>query len=471
MAASSPSTFPSLQELSAWLPAFEVLRRMESGQDSAVYLARQTALERLVDIRVMRNPGGEEESLMLARLRARAKLVHPNCVAVFDVGKTPTELWYLISEHIEARTISSQVQSREITPKTAFTLALPLCSALQAVHDHGLHHGTLSPQTVLLTSIGQLKLTGIGMARLETGELTWIHTDTCSKADDIRALGITLHEMFTREPPTPDGRTARELPPTFALVLRRCLAPTSSRQYTSAAEVGHALLDARQTKPGKDPAPAKKPDAARSPEQKASATATPPARRPVPPPPQPIQRRGRTFMQKLDAFLWDGLKVGLHLTITLASITSLLALYLFKDSIVIEERIERPGALPPNASAQIEEPFIPAAVMGALPAAPTLSVTPATPSSSAAPIRLPTQPDPMEQLRAQYTLTVQEAAQQALNKLLFDELPHLQRELTLLQNGSEIPDLDEPTLPHALKQLRQNYRSARARIQATQAGQ
>jgi len=104
--------------------------------------------------------------------------------------------------------------------------------------------------------------------------------------------------------------------------------------------------------------------------------------------------------------------------------------------------------------------------MGALPAAPTLPVTPAVPSPSAAPIRLPAAPDPLEQLRAQYTLTVQDAAQQALNKLLFDDLPHLQRELTLLQNGSEIPDLDEPTLPSSLKQLRQNYREARARILA-----
>ncbi|HCN77443.1 MAG TPA: hypothetical protein DIT13_09655, partial [Verrucomicrobiales bacterium] len=232
MAVPNSSTFPSLQELSAWLPAFEVLRRLESGRDSAVYLARQTALERLVDIRVMRNPGGQEESLMLARLRARAKLVHPNCVAVYDVGKSPAGLWYLISEHIEARAIAEQIQGREITPKTAFTLALPLCSALQAVHDHGLHHGALSPRTVLITSAGQLKLTGIGMARLETGELTWIHGDTSSKAADIRALGATLHEMFARQPPSPDGRTARELPPAFALVLRRCLETDPARQYT-----------------------------------------------------------------------------------------------------------------------------------------------------------------------------------------------------------------------------------------------
>lgn len=464
MSTANPAAFPALQELSSWLPAYEVLRRLESGRDSAVYLARQTALERLVDIRVMRNPGGEEEALMLARLRARAKLVHPNCVAVFDVGKSPAGLWYLISEHIEAATVASQIQRREINPKTAFTLALPLCSALQAVHDHGLHHGTLSPQTVRVGASGQLKLTGIGMARLETGEQTWIHGDTGSKTADIRALGATLHEMFTREPPTPDGRTARELPPAFALVLRRCLETDPARQYASAAEVGRALLDARQAKPKKE-SPSPKNQAA-SPAAKASAqAAAPPARRPVPPP--PIQRQGRTFMQKLDAFLWDGLKVGLHLTVTLVSIGSLVALYLFKDRIVIEESIERPGALPPNAAAKIEEPPIPAAVMGALPAAPTLPSMPATPA--AAPIRLPAPPDPLEQLRAQYTLTIQDAAQQALNKLLFDDLPHLQRELSLLQNGSEIPDLDEPTLPSSLKQLRQNYREARARLLAAPA--
>ncbi|MES2506254.1 MAG: hypothetical protein V4599_06095 [Verrucomicrobiota bacterium] len=56
---------------------------------------------------------------------------------------------------------------------------------------------------------------------------------------------------------------------------------------------------------------------------------------------------------------------------------------------------------------------------------------------------------------------VQEAANQALEKVRLDDLPHLQRELQLLQSGGEIPAVDEPNLPASLKILRQRYREVR----------
>lgn len=443
MSASSPA-YPSLRDLAARLPSFEVLRRLSSGEDSAVYLARQKTLDRLVRIRVLRET--EMEAGALERLRLRARLQHPLVTAVYDCGRMAGGPLYLVTEHVEGVPVGEVVAAGRLKPKQAFAPALQLCEALQAVHAHGLVHGCLSARSVLWVAGDQIKLTGAGMALTATGERTWLQAPAGGITGDLRDLGHTLHVLFTGEDPGPDGRVARDLPPSFAQVLRRCLDPRSSRPFTSAADVRDALVEALQSgRPAPTPAPA----------------AAPP-RPPGPPPPR--ERPGPSPLQRLDAFLWSGLKVGLHLTITVLSLGSLLLLYHFKDRIVIEERIERPGALPPRPAAQAEaaEPPIPAAVMGALPATPPLPV----PAPVTKPLQLPAPaPSPLEQLRARYVQSVQAAAQSALDQVRLDVLPQLQRELALLQSGAEPPDTDEPDLLPGLAELRRNYRAARAGLQ------
>lgn len=444
MSAFSPA-YPSLRDLSARLPAFEVLRRLSSGEDSAVYLARQKTLDRLVRIRVLRET--ESDGGALERLRLRARLQHPRVSAVYDCGRMAGGPLYLVTEHVEGVPLAEVVAAGRLKPKQAYAPALQLCEALQAVHAQGLVHGCLSARSVLWVAGDQLKLSGAGMALTATGERTWLQAPSGGIAGDLHDLGRTLHVLFTGEEPGPEGRVARDLPPSFAQVLRRCLDPRSSRPFTSANEVRTALIEAVQTgRPAATPAPA----------------AAPP--RP-PSPPAPRQRPGPSLLQRLDAFLWNGLKVGLHLTLTVVSLGSLLLLYHFKDRIVIEERIERPGALPPRqAAAEVVEPPIPASVMGALPAPPTLPV----PAAVAKPLQLPVpQRSPLEQLRARYVQSVQAAAQSALDQVRLDVLPHLQRELALLQSGAEPPDTDAADLPPGLAELRRNYRAARAGLQAT----
>ena len=443
-----PPAYPSLRDLAARLPSFEVLRRLSSGEDSAVYLARQKTLDRLVRIRVLRET--ETEAGALERLRLRARLQHPLVTAVYDCGRMAGGPLYLVTEHVEGAPLAEVVAAGRLKPKQAYAPALQLCEALQAVHAHGLVHGCLSARSVLWVPGDQLKLTGAGMALTAAGERTWLQAPAGGIAGDLHDLGRTLHVLFTGEEPGPEGRVARDLPPSFAQVLCRCLDPRSSRPFTRADEVRTALIEAVQTgRPAATPAPA-------------SAPPRPPS------PPAPRQRPGPSLLQRLDAFLWNGLKVGLHLTITVVSLGSLLLLYHFKDRIVIEERIERPGALPPRqAAAEVVEPPIPASVMGALPAAPTLPV----PAPVAKPVQLPApQPDPqvspLEQLRARYVQSVQAAAQSALDQVRLDVLPHLQRELALLQSGAEPPDTDEADLPSGLAELRRNYRAARAGLQA-----
>ncbi len=287
-------------------------------------------------------------------------------------------------------------------------------------------------------------------------------------------LGFTLHWMLAKCAPGPDGRLSRDLPPAFAAVLRRCLEPDSARPFTRPSEVAEALNQALRSEqektetattrtkmvisPGsRPPQPAAAPAPAPAPQSQSPAPSGPP-RGPL----QPVVRHDEpTFLQRMDAFVWKAFSTGLHLLISLVGIGGLVLLILFKDKIIVEKDDFLPRATVAEMEQDVDDKPIPAAVLGALPPPPSLPVTPV----AVKPVTLPPAPvatDPFEDLRTQYVAAVQTAANHALEKVSLDDLPHLQRELQLLQSGGEVPEVDEPNLPASLKALRQRYREVRA---------
>ncbi|HVL12180.1 MAG TPA: protein kinase, partial [Gemmata sp.] len=71
------------------LPGFDVLREIGSGGMGVVYEARQTRLNRLVALKVLR--GGRVEAKDVIRFLAEAEAVaairHPNVVQVYETGQ------------------------------------------------------------------------------------------------------------------------------------------------------------------------------------------------------------------------------------------------------------------------------------------------------------------------------------------------------------------------------------------------
>lgn len=486
MPETAPSVFPSVQELAARLPQYEVVEMLSLGEGSAVYAARQPALNRQVELTVMREPEAEIATRLLERLRLRARLVHPLVAAVYDFGHTADGLLYWVSEHVEGHTVLEWIEAGNLKTKTAFSAALQLCEALQIVHDLPCAHGALAPHTVWLTADGKVKLTGIGMTVTDTGELSWLAPFHGSREQDLYALGYTLHWMFAKSAPGEDGRLARDLPPAFATVLRRCLNAETGRPFQSPAEVGATLKEALLQEQARAEGTARSrmvvapagqggslPASSQPPASSATSAARPaPTPRspasgsgiPLPPRPQPVVRHYQpTFFQRLDAFVWKAFSTGLHIAISLASVAAIFLLVLFKDRIVFEDNS---SVVPKMTQEEIEKAAavqdrLPGGMLGGLSPVPELPVAP-TPEQ---PVVMPLAEkpvDPLADLRAQYTAAVQAAANRALEKVSLDELPYLQRELTLLQSGGDVPADDEPELPAVLKALRQRYREALA---------
>lgn len=483
--------FPTAEELGAALPQYEVEECISMGEESAIYRARQPALERAVMIRVMAEPTAEAAARLMERLRARARLVHPRVVAVYDFGRTMAGSLYLVTEHVDGRMLNELIQERKVPPKLAFTLALQLCDVMTLLHGQGSMHGALSTRTLLVDQEGQIKVTGIGMCVTPSGEISWLHEGIASLEQDLYALGLVLHEMFGREPLPEDGRVSRNLPPAFGAVIRRCVHPDPVRRFTSADEVKSALVQALRTQQqsaaakaapappaaSKPAAPAERAVVSQPPAQAAAPVvpAAAPAQAPAQPvyappryapgrPPAPVVRAQPSFFRKLDDFLWSCLKAGLHLTIFFVTASVLLVFHIMKDKIVLNPDAEKDKPA---------EAALPGEVLGRLPEAPVLPQAPVTPMS--APITLPapmtpapSAPSPTDtalaSLDADYKAAVQAEATAALDKVRLNDLPALQRELQRLQNNEPLPATDDPGLPATLKKLREDYRQKRAAL-------
>lgn len=452
-----PSLFPSVEELGNGLLQYEIHEKIQEESDSAVYQARQPALDREVMIRVLKEPAINASNRLMERLRSRARLVHPRIVAVYDFGRTHAGHLYLITEHVDGRLLCDLIRERQITPKLAYSLALQLCDALSLIHENNTTHGALNTRTLLVEHEWQIKLTGIGMAETSTGELSWLHEAQSSVEGDLYALGAVLHEMFGKEPLPEDGRVSRNLPPIFASIIHRCVHAEAEQRFTCASEVKEALIHALRSEKQKA-AQAEAATAARipSPAPAAQASKSPLPSLTAPPryvpgrPPAPVQRAQPSFAKKLDDFLWACLRASLHLMIIGVAAGILFVSYLLKDKIIISDD-----------DSATEEPAIPAEVLGKLPDAPMLPESPGKPMSKS--IELPAA-DPFATLNANYQTALQNEASEALEKVRLDDLPFIQKELQRIQKGEQPPATDEADIPASLKRLRADYRRQRAAI-------
>jgi len=151
---------------------YKLERRLGRGGMGTVYAALDTALERRVAIKLIREDlVGNMEGADRFRREARiaAGFAHPNLVTVYDFGVVVGNRAFLVMELLAGETLRAKLfRTRSVAPPIALSIVKDLCSGLGAAHNRDLVHRDLKPENVFLVAhdpVEYAKLLDFGIAK------------------------------------------------------------------------------------------------------------------------------------------------------------------------------------------------------------------------------------------------------------------------------------------------------------------
>jgi len=212
------STIHQVPEIS--ISGLEILELLGEGGMAKVYKARQTRLDRIVAVKVLKfgiAAGDEEErERFKSEARAAATINHPNIVQIIDAGEVET-IPYYVMEYVPGYSVADLLDIKRIIPgEDALSIASELASALEYCWDqHQMIHCDIKPDNIMLHTEGTVKLADLGLARVLGRAQVEIESDMTmgtphymspeqALADDeldcrsdMYSLGAMLYHMLT----------------------------------------------------------------------------------------------------------------------------------------------------------------------------------------------------------------------------------------------------------------------------------
>ncbi len=212
---------------------YVIEEHIATGGMAEVFKARMVGMEgfqKTVAIkRILSNLNDSDEfvHMFIDEAKLAAQLNHSNIIQIFDLGKVEGA-HYIAMEFIEGRDLRSilaecQERGRTLPVALALQVASLLASALDYAHkkrdfedrELGLVHRDVSPQNVLISYEGDVKLCDFGIAKAASkasqtragalkGKLQYMSPEqawgkTIDHRSDIFSLGLVLYEMLTGE--------------------------------------------------------------------------------------------------------------------------------------------------------------------------------------------------------------------------------------------------------------------------------
>lgn len=246
------------------------------GGMGTVYRAHHLGLGREVALKIVPPGVGEASATVRFEREARnsARLDHPGCVRVLDVGTTPDGHRFLAMDVLEGPTLRAELQLRgKLGAGEAIAIVAPILDALEHAHGRGVIHRDVKPENVMMTPRPVLIDFGLSWA-LGDAQITRRGTTVGSPSylaperalgeagdhrSDVYAVGVVLYEMLAgRRPFAADTAVqlafmhahsevphlpvaAPGVPLALATIVHKALAKDPERRFASATAMRDAL--------------------------------------------------------------------------------------------------------------------------------------------------------------------------------------------------------------------------------------
>ncbi|WP_149814913.1 murein biosynthesis integral membrane protein MurJ [Serinicoccus marinus] len=173
----------------------ELLAEREGG-GLEYWSARDSTLGRLVAVTVLpsEGPAADVAGAVLDGARRVASVDDPRLVRVLDVGDQDGLCWIVEEGLSEAESLASLVEQHPLPAEEARRIVGESAAALESARRRGLHHLYLNPHSVLRTTDGTVKVSGVGVASaLEgTDDVTADEASLIDAADLVSLLYTAL---------------------------------------------------------------------------------------------------------------------------------------------------------------------------------------------------------------------------------------------------------------------------------------
>jgi hypothetical protein len=257
---------------------YELLEEIGRGGMGVVYRARDTLLDRVVALKLIRSgvlAESDEIDRFQREARAAAHIQHPHIVAVHELGSHAGQ--HYLSMTLAPGGSLDRHRARFQPPREAAALVEKVARAVGAAHERGIVHRDLKPSNVLLDARDEPLVGDFGLAKFlqDKVELTQMGQRVGTPAymapeqaadepgpvtpgTDVWALGVILYELLTgvrpfvgtstglasrirTEEPAPPRRLCPGLDPALQAVVLHCLEKDPARRYPGGTDLADDL--------------------------------------------------------------------------------------------------------------------------------------------------------------------------------------------------------------------------------------
>jgi eukaryotic-like serine/threonine-protein kinase len=272
---------------------YRLVQQLAVGGMAEIYLAKARGIggfEKYIALKVIHPNFAEDEhfiKMLIDEAKIAVQLQHVNIAQIFDLGRIG-QTYYIAMEFVDGsdlfRTLrrASEIELAMPVELAAF-VGQEVCAALDYAHNKkddfgtplGIIHRDISPQNVLISYAGEVKLVDFGIAkaaqRLQrtaagvikgkyyymSPEQAW--GDPVDSRTDVFSSGILLYEMlvgqmlYLEEDLTilldrvrkaeiqPPSQVRKDIPRELEMIVMKALAKKPEQRFQSAHELGSAL--------------------------------------------------------------------------------------------------------------------------------------------------------------------------------------------------------------------------------------
>jgi serine/threonine protein kinase len=272
---------------------YYLLERVNVGGMAEVFKAKATGVEgfeRLVAVkRILPSIAEDAEfiTMFIDEAKIAVQLTHANIAQIFDLGKVD-ESYFIALEYIHGKDLRAifnrgRARSEPIPVAMACFCIMKLCEGLEYAHNKrdaagqflNLVHRDVSPQNILVSHEGEVKIIDFGIAKaagksgrtqagILKGKFGYMSPEQVQGLDidrrsDVFGVGICLYELLTGErlfvgesdfatlekvrnvDIMPPSTYNRRIPPELERIVLQALAKDRTTRYQSAMQLHDAL--------------------------------------------------------------------------------------------------------------------------------------------------------------------------------------------------------------------------------------